>query len=260
MLKMFSYPRAFIVSLITAFLTIAVSAGVVFIRALGGSRSFTDKFIRYSWGRFIIWLAGVKVEVRGREKLRSGKGYLVLFSHTSYIDIFVLYGFFPRAVRFGAKIELFKVPFLGRAMLSMGTIPIDRRYREKVLKLYEAAIPRVQAGEVFALAPEGTRQSEPKIGKLKSGPFLFAIQAQMDIVPVVIAGAFEVLPKNSLWINKGKWRRKIVLQILDPRPTEGLSDADLEALKLEVQNQMSSAMVSLRSELLLPDTTLVKNR
>ena len=154
----------------------------------------------------------------------------------------------PRRVCFGAKIELFKVPFFGKAMRVMGAIPIDRNKREKVLELYRAAIPRMEDGEAFALAPEGTRQKEPVLGRFKFGPFLFAVQAQKNIVPIVIAGAYEVLPKSSLWINIGRWRRRIIMEILPPVSTAGFTEANLERLQEAVHEQMRAALDRLRPE------------
>lgn len=240
--------------------TLAMSALVLLLHSLGVPRDRLDRMIQEKWAHLVMRLSGVEVEVRGAANVPTGKtGFLVLFNHTSHVDIITLYGYMPRAVRFGAKIELFKVPFFGRAMLAMGALPIDRRLREKVLQLYQAAIPRVAEGDAFALAPEGTRQPEERLGKFKFGPFLFAIQAQMNIVPVVIAGAYDVLPKNSLWFNVGKWKRKVIMEILKPVATRGLSEADIDQLQAAIHQDMNQTLDRLKRELLEAQTTLVKN-
>jgi 1-acyl-sn-glycerol-3-phosphate acyltransferase len=250
MLKLLSYPRGVVLSLFIGVYTILMSANVLFLRSIGFSRDYVDRVIQTRWARLIMWLSGVTVEVRGAENIPTTKeGFLAVFNHTSHVDILTLYGYMPRMVRFGAKIELFKIPFFGRAMLAMGALPIDRRLREKVLQLYQAAIPRVADGDAFALAPEGTRQSEQKVGRFKFGPFLFAIQAQMNIVPVVIAGAFDVLPKNSLCFNAGAWRRKVILQILTPVSTKGLNEDDIDTLQASVHESMSQTLERLKLEL-----------
>lgn len=247
-------------SVFTGVHTLAMSALVLLLHSLGVPRDRIDRVIQKGWAHVVMTLSGVEVEVRGANHVPNGKtGFLVLFNHTSHVDIITLYGYMPRAVRFGAKIELFKVPFFGRAMLAMGALPIDRRLREKVLQLYQAAIPRVAAGDAFALAPEGTRQSEQRLGKFKYGPFLFAIQAQMNILPVVIAGAYDVLPKNSLWFNVGRWKRKVIMEILRPVSTRGLSEADIDRLQASIHEDMHQTLERLKLELLSAQTTLVKN-
>jgi 1-acyl-sn-glycerol-3-phosphate acyltransferase len=253
-----SYPRGIIVSLFAGFQTIFVSAMVLLLCFLNVSKARVNSVIRYAWARSVIWLSGASVEVRGAEHMPV-KGCIVLFNHTSYIDIFTLYGYFPRDIHFGAKIELFRIPFFGRAMRAMGAIPINRKMKAQVLKLYEAAIPRLADGEAFALAPEGTRQHEHKIGKFKVGPFLFGMQAHVALVPTVIAGAFDVLPRNSLWLNVGRWRRKIIMEILPPVDTEGLPESELDKVQERIHAQMDTTLERLKSELLMAQTTLVKN-
>src|SRR5690606_17085370 len=106
-------------------------------------------------------------------------------------------------IRFGAKIELFKIPFFGRAMRAVGTLPIARENRAGVFKIYKEAERQFSRDVIFVLAPEGTRQKEPRIGRFKKGPFIFAINARVPIIPAVLRGAHEVLPKKSLLVNVG---------------------------------------------------------
>jgi 1-acyl-sn-glycerol-3-phosphate acyltransferase len=190
---------------------------------------------------------GIDVEVRGEEFVRKdGKGFLILFNHSSLLDIPVLYGFFPRPFQFGAKVELFKIPLFGKAMELCGVLPIDRSNRYQVMKIYEGAIARVNNGEVFALAPEGTRQESVELGKFKRGPFEFAYNAKMEVVPTVVAGVLHALPKKSVWINLGKWRRKIILQVTPP--VEPM--ADLIAFQERVRAQKEPVLAQLNQELL----------
>ncbi len=117
------------------------------------------------------------------------------------------------------------------------------------MEVYRQAITRVNNGESFALAPEGTRQKQPRLGKFKRGPFEFAIQAQMDVVPVVLAGAYDVLPKKAIFVGAGRWRHRVILQILPRTPTSGLTIDNVEQLKDEVAAQMDSVYVNLVQEL-----------
>lgn len=260
MLNFLTYPRGVFLSIAAAVNTIFWSIVTVLLVAFGMPRRRVAALLRRTWARFILWLSNVEVEVRGSEHLMKDKmGCILLFNHTSHIDILALYGFMRRPICFGAKIELFKIPFFGGAMSAMGALPIDRRHRDKVLQLYEAAIPRLAEGDVFALAPEGTRQPEPKLGRFKFGPFLFGVQAQVKLLPVVIAGAYDVLPKQSLWINVGAWKRKIIIEILEPLSTLGLKETDLDDLQAKVHDQMSRVLERLKLELRSDQTTLVKN-
>jgi 1-acyl-sn-glycerol-3-phosphate acyltransferase len=64
-----------------------------------------------------------------------------------------------------------------------------------------------------------------------SGAFYLAIKAQAEVVPVAIAGSYEVLPMNHFHIRPGPIR----LLLGQPIPTAGLSLHDIEALGRRVQ-------------------------
>lgn len=243
MMKLVIWPLTFVravililwVVLVTPPLSVMVITSALLIRW----RRLDDLIIDWFWSWPILLIAGIKVEVSGQENVAQGsKGCLLLFNHSSFMDIPVLYGYFPRTFRFGAKIELFRVPFFGVAMKAVGVLPIDRSKREKVMKVYEEAEARVAAGESFALAPEGTRSDRPEIRTFKRGPFEFAINAGADLVPVVLVGAFEVLPRNSILVNLGQWRRTVKMIITPRISTTGLSVEQFEIVQSKARQQM----------------------
>jgi len=148
-----SYIRGPLVTLVGGIFTLAQSVVVILTAALIRTRRAIDFVCVTMWAKPILWMSGVKLEIRGTENLQgSPKGFLILFSHSSNFDIPVLFRL-PHSFRFAAKIELFKIPFFGKAMAMCGVLPIDRGDRDKVMKIYENAIARVERGECFALAP-----------------------------------------------------------------------------------------------------------
>jgi 1-acyl-sn-glycerol-3-phosphate acyltransferase len=244
-----SYPRGLVVTVLGLLHTLIMSFVILFVAGVIRSRKAIDWAIIYMWSLPLVWAGGARVEVRGSDTVSdSKKGFLILFNHSSLIDIPVLYAYFPRSFRFGAKIELFKIPFFGKAMELCGVLPIDRRNRNKVMKVYENAVARVENGEAFALAPEGTRQKMAELGKFKRGPFEFAINAQMDIVPVVLAGAYDTLPKDALLLGAGRWRHKIIMQILPRVSTAGATIEKVEEFVEKVRNQMDPVFRQLTAE------------
>jgi len=212
-------------------------------------RSRRDWIMARAWAGFILWLAGVEVEFRGRENWPEGKGYLILFSHTSWMDILAMSNGLPKVPRFGAKIELFRLPFFGAAMRRCGMLPIERNQRAKVLQTYKEAESRARAGESFALAPEGTRQVGHELGRFKRGPFIFAVGAQIPLLPLVIAGAQEVMPKGSWGINSTRWRSKIIMYALAPIETAGFQESDIGMLQSKAYEAMAPVYSSLNREL-----------
>lgn len=212
-LKLLSYPRSLLGIIVFIFLTAASAGSVVIVNILFNNRKIEDHIVEF-WTRNSCRLFGVNVVVKGLENRPDG-GFLYVFNHTSYFDIFAMNGWLG-SFRFGAKIELFKIPIFGAGMRRAGILPIARSRREDVFKVYQAAEERIRAGERFALAPEGTRQDVESLGPFKSGPFIFAINAKAPIVPVIVKGAAAILPKGHYIPNWGVWKRTITLEVLPP--------------------------------------------
>lgn len=239
-LKILSYPRSLLALPIFILHTALCSLAIIIVNLTMTNRPLEDKIVIF-WTSNACRLFGVKVKVKGQENLPQG-GFLYVFNHTSFFDIFAMNGYLG-SFRFGAKIELFKIPIFGPAMKRAGILPIARERREEVFKVYKEAEARIKAGERFALAPEGTRQDTERLGPFKTGPFVFAINAKAPIVPVVIKGAAAILPKGHFIPNWGVWERTITLHIL---PAVDVSKYTLETrpeLQEKVRKMMASFLV-----------------
>lgn len=234
-LKWLSYPRSFLMILIFPIWTIFCSVTVIFLNLVFKNRQLEDRIV-YMWTRVICWMFGVTVKVKGMENRPQG-GFLYVFNHTSFFDIFAMNGYLD-SFRFGAKIELFKIPFFGAAMRRGGILPIVRHRRDEVFKVYAAAESRIAAGEKFALSPEGTRQQTEILAPFKAGPFVFAINAKAPIVPVIIKGAAKAWPKGSYIPMLGVWKQTITLEVLPPISPEGISVDERPILQEKLRQVM----------------------
>lgn len=243
MISLVSYIRSFLMAIIYPVFLLGMSLLTICLNFIFHQRRIDDAMISL-WGRISCRLFGVRVHVKGLENIPLNKGCLFLFNHTSFFDIFSMIGFLP-GVRFGAKIELFKIPLFGYAMRRVGVLPIDRANREEVFKVYESAKQRLINGERFALAPEGTRQETEALGEFKSGPFIFAISAQALIVPVVIRGASAILPKHSLLPNAQVWTRDIHIQVLPPVDATQFSIDNKDVLQDRIHLVMSEHLAGI---------------
>ncbi len=211
------------------------SIGFVF-NLLLNSKKIDDQIIS-SWARLTCWSFGVKVNVHNAEQIPQ-EGCLFLFNHSSYFDIFALAASFKN-IRFGAKTELFKIPFFGPAMRRAGTLPIARNNREEVFKIYEEAKMRFMAGAKFALSPEGGRFYGDNLAPFKAGPFVFAMSGGVPLLPVVIIGAYEVLPASSFLTNWRRWKTQIDIYVLDPVSTKNYKTDERNILQKIVYDQMN---------------------
>lgn len=215
------------------------SAGVVV--SLIGAPIYVQDWVIYSWCRIILKLFGVELTAEGQENLPK-EGVIFVFNHTSFFDIPAFYGAVRKTARFGAKHSLFKIPFFGQGLKAMGFLPIVRHAREKVLNLYNQSIQRMKAGESFVLAGEGSRLKRDSVGdRLKAGPFIFAINGEAKIVPIVINGAHDVMAKGDWLPATRKWNHKIHVQILPPVASKGFTLDSRTELQDIVRDKMKQA-------------------
>ena len=233
-----TYVRAVLSTLFCIAFTLFMSIFVITAGQVGCARLAT-KFMRF-WSQMVLWVFNVRVNATGLGNLPASGGAIMVFNHQSHFDIPVLMLSTKQSIRFGAKIELFKIPMFGLAMRAVGTLPIARDNRNEVLRIYKMAATRFKENTIFVLAPEGTRQSEPKLGKFKKGPVFFALGAQVPIIPAVIKGAGSVLPKGGIAVNVGKWSRTVSVEYLPPIQTLGLGPENADRLTQEARESMNA--------------------
>ncbi|MCC7404518.1 MAG: 1-acyl-sn-glycerol-3-phosphate acyltransferase [Bdellovibrionales bacterium] len=249
-LVVLSYVRSLVALPLVVLWTFGYGSAAILTLLLVPSNRVRD-FIYRTWGKGCCALYGLDIEVRGAGNFpRPGTtGVIGLFNHSSNFDIPIVHTAINGSVRWGAKVELFKIPIFGSILKSMGVLPIARANREEVFKVYEQSIPRVQKGECFMLAPEGTRKDGQQIHPFKTGPFIFAIQAQAPIVPVVICGAWRVQSKGQILPCWGRWHHKIVVEVLPPIATAGLSLDQRPIVQDKAFRLMSDTFAALQREI-----------
>lgn len=211
--KLFIIFRSLLSCLLFALMVIVIGSILIVITLVSTNKKIQNVLIEF-WAKTSLKIFGLEVVAEGLEKVPEG-GCLLMFNHTSHFDILAIQSVIPR-VRFGAKIELFSFPIFGMAMRRAGVLPIARTDIDAVRKVYKEAESRTEGGECFALAPEGTRQEQEKIGPFKSGPFIFAINAGIPIVPVIVKGCHQAYPKKNWIPATHAWAEKVSIRFGEP--------------------------------------------
>ena len=237
-MRLLIWVRSIIATLLMPVFVLFLGTLVVISFYVFRRRSIENYIIRL-WGVWVCWFSGVEVKLHNQEVLPEG-GYLLLFNHASFFDIFALVDA-VNGLRFGAKAELFKIPVFAQAMTIAGTLPIARDNRQEVIRVYDEAKKRFAKGAKFALSPEGGRFYNPeKLSPFKSGPFIFAISSGAPIVPVVIHGAYEVLPKGEFLFNSRKWKSTIHIHFMNPVETASYGIEQRHQLMMETYEKMNA--------------------
>ena len=199
-----------------------------------------DKLQRYprQWARLFCLIAGVRVIIEGADKLQPQTGYIYCANHLSQFDIFSFQGYFPLSFRWLAKEELFKVPFLGRAMANAGAIAINRSHGREAVKSLQQAAERIKAGTSILIFPEGTRSPDGTLQPFKGGAMLLAIKAGVPIVPIAFVESYAVLPKGTFFPRPGT----ITIKVGDPVSVSGSSNKDKQALAITIHDKIAALL------------------
>lgn len=219
----------------TLFYFVTFVPWTLFVIFTGVPLSFINGDLLHSyaafWARISLWLAGVRLEVKGRENLPDAGAVVYMPNHQSNFDILALFAGLPGQFRWLAKEELFHIPLFGLAMRRAGYISVDRSNRKKSVESMRRAIERISEGNSVVIFPEGTRSPNGHLKDFKVGSFTLAIQAQAPIVPIAITGSRDVMPKHSRWIRGGR----VTVTILPPVPTADRAVQERNALMEEVR-------------------------
>jgi 1-acyl-sn-glycerol-3-phosphate acyltransferase len=166
-------------------------------------------FFARLWAHVVLAGAGVRLAVEVDPAFDPRRGHVFLANHASYLDVPVLLAALPVPVRFAAKKSLFRLPFFGWAIRAGGFIPVDRENRRQAVEVFTAAARLLRSGASVAFFPEGTRSSDGRLHRFQRGGFLVAQKCGAAIVPVGLAGTFEVLPRQRWTVQPGRVRVRV---------------------------------------------------
>jgi 1-acyl-sn-glycerol-3-phosphate acyltransferase len=181
-----------------------------------------------------IW----KIKIEGREKALRGTTYVIIANHQSILDI-LLINCLRYRFKWISKIENTSVPVLGWYLRMAGYITVDRGNEESKVEMLEKSYQLLKRGISIMIFPEGTRSSDRSIGFYKRGAFQLAIQAGIPILPVLIDGTTDILPRHGLKFGSGY---NVKIKVLDPlKPSEFGTD-NPDVLAGEVYMMMKSEL------------------
>jgi 1-acyl-sn-glycerol-3-phosphate acyltransferase len=155
------------------------------------------------WAKGVLLLGGLKLTVRGVEKLDFASNYVYVSNHASLFDIPAVIAGVPDQVRLVYKKELQKIPVFGWGLKVGSYIAIDRGNRLDAMKSIEEAARKIRNGASVLLFAEGTRTRDGKLQPFKRGAFNLAVRSGVPVVPLTINGTFSILPKHSIAVNPG---------------------------------------------------------
>ena len=221
------------VSLYTIVLgTISVASSFV-----DGSGDFGHRCARL-WSRLILKTTGVHVTVTGLEQLDPTRTYVFASNHQSIYDIPIVFASLPFQLRIIAKQSLRRIPFLGWHLGRTGHLLVDRsKPGAGVVKKMARLVNERHSLIVF---PEGTRSLDGTVARFKGGSFVLAVESQLPIVPVSIAGSRHVMTKGRLMVRPGE----VTVTVHAPVETASVARDAVRAVAEQVRDIVRASVES----------------
>ncbi|MFP4178429.1 MAG: lysophospholipid acyltransferase family protein [Spirochaetaceae bacterium] len=189
------------------------------------------------WAKFVIFITGSKVEVKGLENLPEDRHICFVANHQSYFDIPVVMASIPRIVGFMAKKELKSVPLLSNWMKTIGCIFMDRKNPREAIKKFEEGAEEIRQGKAKLIFPEGTRSRGGEMGPIRAGALKLAFRADAVIVPMTIDGSYRIFEEHHR-VASGR----VVLTIHPPISAGGLSREQQKETAETVEKRIASPL------------------
>ncbi|MDR0583646.1 MAG: 1-acyl-sn-glycerol-3-phosphate acyltransferase [Treponema sp.] len=187
---------AFVVAAVFVLIPLGIVVVVFSLLGLRKPMSILMYRIAQGWALFMIKLIGCKVTVKGRENIPRKEGVCFVSNHGSIFDILLLLAYTGRPFGFIAKKELLLIPFLNLWISVLGGLFIDRKNARKAVRTISKGVARIRAGGAMIIFPEGHRSRGQGLLPFHPGSFKLATHAEAVIVPVALAGTYDVFEKN----------------------------------------------------------------
>jgi 1-acyl-sn-glycerol-3-phosphate acyltransferase len=216
--------------------------GIIYLFDRDKAKYNTGRFFRYVGSAMTYVNPGWNITIEGEYPKNPRNPYIMVCNHLSNADIPII-SRLPWDIKWIAKIELFKVPLIGRMMTWAGDIPVDRAKKGKREKTLFIAQDHLKNKASVMFFPEGTRSKSRRVIRFTDGAFILAIKNKVPILPMVIDGSSDCLPKDS-WVFTGQ--SNVVLKLLPPVETAHLTKDDVGVLRDQVRNMIINQLAEWR--------------
>jgi 1-acyl-sn-glycerol-3-phosphate acyltransferase len=196
------------------------------------------------WASLYTWFNPAwRVSIEGRERIRPDATYVMVANHQSLVDILVLFRLRTH-FKWVSKIENFKVPFIGWNMTMNRYIKLRRGDRDSIVQMIRDCDEALSAGNSIMMFPEGTRSVDGQLKDFKRGAFTLAKNNKVPILPIVIHGTADALPKRG-YVLQG--RHAIGIRVLEEVPYDSFAALSEEELIASVRGIILRELEGMRA-------------
>jgi 1-acyl-sn-glycerol-3-phosphate acyltransferase len=174
-------------------------------------RSLLGKFTRLWGAHYLASVPFASVTILNAERGRGLGPAIYVSNHLSLADVLALFKLnYP--FLWVSKVENFYAPFLGWNMWLNNYVALKRGHLPSIMRMYRTCMKRLGEGHSLFIFPEGTRSTDGELADFYAGAFRMAIRSRVPVVPIVIEGTRDILPKGRLRVKP----LPVWVQVLEP--------------------------------------------
>lgn len=164
--------------------------------------------IAYTFRAVLAVFVNVKKKKINELKEDFKKPALIIANHQSHLDLALTLQLHPKIIVF-TNDWVYNSPFYGWIVRMADYYPASAGYENSLAKLEEL----VKEGYSILIFPEGTRSMDGEIHRFHKGAFLLAERLGLDILPLLLHGAGDVVTKNDFHFKDGALTVKFLPRI-----------------------------------------------
>jgi 1-acyl-sn-glycerol-3-phosphate acyltransferase len=143
-------------------------------------------------------LAGIRLNVVGREYMDTPGAKVYASNHASYFDVLPVMMGMGVSYRFVAKGEVNQMPFIGTFLNQMGHLSFNRHDTGARLKQVDEIEECLRRGDSVYVFPEGTFTPEDGVRPFQLGAFRGAVATGAPVIPVSLQGTRRFLRDGTI--------------------------------------------------------------
>jgi len=162
-----------------------------------------ERWDRYAkLARAVLASFNAEIHVEGLSHIQTEQPQFIIGNHLSFMDPIILLAVSRKPIIFVSKKEARKFPFVGKAIIGINGLFLDREALKQEVKIMMEVRNQLTKEQCsVAMFPEGTRNTSfnQPMATFKAGTFKYAIQTKTPIIPFALVGQQFILAKQVKW-------------------------------------------------------------
>ncbi len=211
-------PVTFFLFLLSVITYVFFVSGALFLTVVGfiffkiiPNKNRGLKYVYHGMMRFFMALP-IYIGIHSKKRMINRKGQyqrpmVIISNHQSFVDILVTGMQHPKVLLL-TNHWVWNSRIFGWVVKMADYYPVDAGAEGSIERLRKS----VEEGYSIMVFPEGTRSVDGRIKRFHKGAFYISDKLKIDVLPLVLYGTGQCIPKGDLFINKSE----LVMKFLPP--------------------------------------------